>query len=266
MFFEYIKNFTDYKLFSVAHILYFVAAIVIAIGLSFVLSKWGGSKTVRIVSIVVASIVLFLHVATQIWRIASFADGRAKGIIDQVAYLVMPNELLPFQLCSMLCYIIPLTVIFNKKWMHNAIAPICVIAGFLFFFFPDGIINRYPAFSFRVLESMIVHTAILFYGIYLFASKKVEFKIKNMISVFPVFGGMFLVGLIMNLSLMGVDSGVDFFYVMKGFGLGLHPAVNAIILILIGTALVFAIYGICQLCYLIERAIKKRKENKDKTA
>ena len=33
MFFEYVKNFTDYKIFSAAHISYFAAAIVITVAL-----------------------------------------------------------------------------------------------------------------------------------------------------------------------------------------------------------------------------------------
>lgn len=77
-----------------------------------------------------------LHTATQIWRVASFAAGLGDGIIDSVAYLVMPNELLPFQLCSILCILIPIAVVWNKQWMYNALAPICIFAGFLFFLFP----------------------------------------------------------------------------------------------------------------------------------
>lgn len=259
MFFEYIKNFNDYKLFSLAHILYFVFAIVFSVGLALILRKRGGERTKKIVSISVASIVLFLHICTQIWRVASFADGRANGNIEQVAYLVMPNELLPFQLCSMLCFLIPVCVAFKKQWMKNALAPICIFAGFLFFFFPDGIINRYPPFSFRVLESMIVHTAILFYGLYLFISKQVVFKISNMKEVFSVGGGMFLTAIIMNVILVNFDPNVDFFYMMKGFGLGLHPAVNALLLLVVGTALIFAIYGICQLCYKLSAIYQSKK-------
>ena len=261
MFFEYIKNFDDYSMFSLAHILYLVFCIVIAFVLAFVLGRIRTDKARRIVSFIVAGVVLTLHAATQIWRVASFAAGRGDGIIDSVAYLVMPNELFPFQLCSMLCILIPIAVVWNKQWMYNALAPICIFAGFLFFFFPDGIINRYPPFSFRVLESMIVHTAILFYGIYLLASKKVVFNIKNMREVFAAIGTMYVVAIIMNIILVNVDSSVDFFYMMKGFGLGLHPAVNTIILAIVGAGLIFLIYGICQLCYRLSKKQVTKSEN-----
>ena len=168
-------------------------------------------------------------------------------------------ELLPFQLCSMLCILVPLCVAFNKQWMYNAIAPFCVLAGFLFFFYPDGISNRYDSLSFRVLESMIIHTLILFIGAFLFASKKVTFKLANMKEVF-IFGvSMFAVAIIMNVILVNFDPNVDFFYMMKGFGLGLHPALNAFILLLVGTAIIFAIYGICQLCYYLPTKYRARK-------
>lgn len=261
MFFEYLKNFDDYSLFSTAHILYIIFCIAIAIILAIVLRKLN-SKHQRIVGIVIASVVITLHIATQVWRAASFADGRSKGIIESVAYLVMPNEILPFQLCSMLCFLIPICVMLNKQWMYNALAPICVIAGFLYFFFPDGIINRYPPFSFRVLESMLVHTAILFYGIYLFTSKKVVFKLKNMREVFASAAVLFGIAIIMNVIITNFDPNVDFFYMMKGFGLGLHPAVNAIIIALVGTALFFAVYGICQLCYKLSAIYQEKKQQR----
>ncbi len=94
---------------------------------------------------------------------------------------------------------------------------------------------------------------------FLFASKKVTFKLANMKEVF-IFGvSMFAVAIIMNVILVNFDPNVDFFYMMKGFGLGLHPALNAFILLLVGTAIIFAIYGICRLCYYLSAKYRARK-------
>ena len=133
--------------------------LVIAFVLAFVLGRIRTDKARRIVSFVVAGIVLTLHAATQIWRVASFAAGRGDGIIDSVSYLVMPNEILPFQLCSMLCILIPIAVVWNKQWMYNALAPICIFAGFLFFFFPEHIKDNIDIFDFKLTDEEMAEIA-----------------------------------------------------------------------------------------------------------
>ena len=114
MFFEYVKNFTDYKLFSTAHILFFVVAIILSVGVSIALRN-RSERAKRIVLIVSAALIVFNFVFLQLWRVWAYANGRGKGILDKVAYIVMPNEILPFQLCSLLCYLVPASVIIMNR-------------------------------------------------------------------------------------------------------------------------------------------------------
>ena len=257
MFFEYVKNFTDYKLFSLAHILFFVFGVILAVSLSIVLRN-RSEKTKRIILIVSASLIVFNYVFLQLWRVWAYADGRGKGILDQVAYIMMPNEILPFQLCSLLCYLVPAAVIVKKKWFYNALAPICIMGGFLFFFFPDGILNRYAPFSFRVLESVIQHTVLLFFGFYLYVSKTAEIDIKSIRYPFILMGFIGVVAIFANLVFGSVDDAVNFLYIRKDIlGLGLPSVVTALIMAAVFTAFMFAVLGVRKLVSFAAKSLHK---------
>ena len=261
MFFEYVKNFTDYKLFSTAHILFFVFAIGVSITL-----RNRSERAKRIVLIVSAALIVFNFVFLQLWRVWAYADGRGKGILDKVAYIVMPNEILPFQLCSLLCYLVPASVIIKKEWFYDAVAPICIMGGFLFFFYPDGILNRYAPFSFRVLESVLQHTVLLFFGFYLYVSKTAKIDIKSIRYPFILMGCIAVVAIFANLLFGSVDDAVNFLYIRKDIlGLGLPSVVTALIMAAIFTAFMFAVLGVCKLVSVSAKALRKeKKENDDK--
>lgn len=258
MFFEYVKNFTDYKIFSAAHISYFAAAIVITVALCLLLRK-RSAKTTRIALVVCACLVVFNYAFLQLWRAWAYADGRAKGILDKVAYIMMPNEILPFQLCSMLCYIIPAAVILKKRWLYDAVAPICLMGGFLFFFYPTGIVDRYPPFSFRVLESMFQHTIILFFGAYLYASGEAKMRLKTIHRPMLFLLGIGVIAIAANLVFGTVDDGVNFFYIRKNvFGLDIPFALNALLMAAVAAVFFFLILGVQALfCKLVARFGKK---------
>lgn len=244
MFFEYVKNFTDYPLFSAAHISYFAAAIVIAVAASLLLRK-RSDKAKRVVLIVCACLVVFNYAFLQLWRVWAYADGRGKDMLDKVAYLMMPNEILPFQLCSMLCYIIPAAVILKKRWLYEAVAPICIMGGFLFFFYPTGIIDRYPPLSFRVLESMLQHTVILFFGVFLYASGAAKMQLKTIKYPLLFLLAAGVIAIAANLAFGGVDDGVNFFYLRKNvLGLKLPFAANVPIMALVAAVFFFLILGV----------------------
>ena len=259
IFFEYVKNFTDYKVFSAAHISFFAAAIVITIVASLLL-KNRSAKAVRISLIVCACLVVFNYAFLQLWRVWAYADGRAKGILDKVAYIMMPNEILPFQLCSMLCYIIPAAVILKKRWLYDAVAPICIMGGFLFFFYPTGIIDRYPPFSFRVLESMFQHTVILFFGVFLYASGQAKMQLKTIHRPMLFLLGIGAIAIAANLVFGTVDDGVNFFYIRKNIlGLNIPFALNALLMAAVAAVFFFLVLGVQMLFGVLAARIGKKR-------
>lgn len=261
MFFEYLKNFSDYKLFSVAHILFFIVALLVSIALAILLRN-KTAKTKRTVLIVCALSLLSLYYLTQMWRVWAYADGRSKGILDKVAYLLMPNEVLPFQLCSMVCFLVPLAVFTKKQLLLNAVAPLCIIGGFLFFFYPDGILNRYPAYSFRVLESVLLHTVLLFFGIYCYTAKLATLNMKTVWQPFAMMGCVGVLAIAANIIFAPTDSLVNFLYLrLDVFGIGLPTVVTTLIMAAVFTGVLFAILGIIKLCSLLSQS---RTADKDK--
>lgn len=260
MFFEYVKNFDEYTLFGAAHISFFVAALAIVVVLNWLLRN-RSERAKRITLIVCACLVVFNYAFLQLWRVWAYADGRAKGILDKVAYIMMPNEILPFQLCSMLCYIIPAAVILKKRWLYEAVAPICIMGGFLFFFYLTGIVDRYPPFSFRVLESILQHTVILFFGSYLYVSKQAKMQLKTIKYPILFLLAIGVVAIAANLVFGTVDDGVNFFYIRKDvLGLGLPFAATAPIMAVVAVAFFFLILGIQTLADKLAARSGKKKE------
>lgn len=265
MFFEYVKNFDEYTLFGAAHISFFVAALAIVVVLNWLLRN-RSERAKRITLIVCACLVVFNYAFLQLWRVWAYADGRAKGILDKVAYIMMPNEILPFQLCSMLCYIIPAAVILKKRWLYEAVAPICIMGGFLFFFYPTGIVDRYPPFSFRVLESILQHTVILFFGSYLYVSKQAKMQLKTIKYPILFLLAIGVVAIAANLVFGTVDDGVNFFYIRKDvLGLGLPFAATAPIMAVVAVAFFSLFWGYRRLQTSSPRGPGKRRKPQTRT-
>lgn len=166
-----------------------------------------------------------------------------------------------FQMCAIMCWTTIGTLIlsaFLKKenkflqFLYNILFGCAMIGGILTFCYPDCITSNYPILHFVNIQTILVHSLLIFVPIYLIVSKQFKVEIKN---IWKVLAGYVYIGSIAMTA--SIISGNNFAYSLNFdlFDLGLPFPWHLPVLMIILTALSAVIYSIFELV----RFIKSRK-------
>lgn len=170
-------------LFGLNHILWIVGAFVFIVAASIYANKNKTSAKVLLIAMAVVMLVL-----------------RA------VKYLVMhpfywSNTFLssiPYQLCTILSYVLPFTVFFNTKKLNKFIYPLAIIGGFITILYPDWVFNG-RGLNFDKLESLIVHILLIAIPVVSTYSGRFKYNIKELYKPIAAMTLLVLYALIANL-------------------------------------------------------------------
>ncbi|MDI9540053.1 MAG: YwaF family protein [Bacillota bacterium] len=143
-------------------------------------------------------------------------------------YYVITNKsyawwIFPFQMCSIPMYFcLALPFIKNEKiksYLYNFIASFNLMGGFISFFEPSGLLNKYLVIT---IHSLLWHMVLVFIGFYLVRSKKAATNHKDFKQAVVVYFILCLIAFIINVTFYDVSNGsINMFFI--------GPAISSII-------------------------------------
>lgn len=123
--------------------------------------------------------------------------------------------LLPFHLCSMPLYLLPLTLLVRdgklKQSLYNFLATYCLTGGLLSVTVDGGLISGYLVMT---VSSFVWHFILVFIALFLGVSGRVRFKFTEFIKATVVFGVCAVLALLINIALYDISKGTcDMFFI-----------------------------------------------------
>lgn len=171
------------------HLLFFGLAILLSV--LFAILHHGKQKHVRFMLLFVSILVMVLEVYKQINYTFSVSDGTIVSDYQWYAF--------PFQFCSTPMYIGLLAGIFGKGKLHNCLcaylATYAIFAGAAVLFYPTTIFISTIGIN---IQSLICHGAMIFLGVYLYATGHVKLQHKTILRALPVFSVMVVLAAVGN--------------------------------------------------------------------
>ena len=232
-------------LFSIWHIMYLVVILGIVIGGIFLLRNRSEKTKRRVVSI--ALIFALVTYAADFFAMPFYING------DIYAYL----DKLPFHICTSISIIAAFTHFKKIKWLETPVAVLCVVAPLMYMTYPGSALSG-SAFSYRVVQTMLYHGAVLAYGVWAISTKQVEMKIKNVWKELVVIVVIALWATLGNTLYVFGDRSYNWFF-MNGSPFGFPAQIQPFITIFAVYLMCLIIYGIYYAVVAISRQIKKRK-------
>jgi hypothetical protein len=101
------------------------------------------------------------------------------------------GSIVPYELCTILSYILPFTVFLNTKKLNKFIYPLAIIGGVVTMAYSEWIFNG-QGLNFNKFESLIVHILLIAIPYFSAAVGRFSFKIKDFFK--PVIAMAFFVG------------------------------------------------------------------------
>src|SRR5574344_1511546 len=141
-------------------------------------------KGIKITKIVLASFLLLLEISRIIWGIVGHI--KSNGTIDGFNWWWT----ISFQMCAIMTWTTIVTLFLsaflkkdNKvlKILYNILMGCALIGGVLTFCYPDLIHESRPFFHFQNIQTVLVHTLLIFVPIYLLKIKEFKVELKNFI-------------------------------------------------------------------------------------
>ena len=155
-------------------------ALIIALTVIFAVWHRGKQKHVRFMLLFVSILVALLEVYKQVNYTFSVSDGTIVSDYQWYAF--------PFQFCSTPMYVGLLAGIFSRGRLHNALcsylATYAIFAGAAVLFYPTTIFIGTVGIN---VQSMLCHGAMIFLGVYLYATGHVKLRHKTILYALPVF-------------------------------------------------------------------------------
>ena len=171
------------------HLLLF--ALVIALTILFAVLHRGKERHVRGTLLFVSILVLLFEVYKQINFSYSVVEGEL--VFDYQWYAF------PFQFCSTPMYVGLLAGILGKGKLHNALcaylATYAIFAGTAVMFYPTTVFIETIGIN---IQTMVCHGAMIFLGVYLYATGHVKLRHKTILRAIPVFAVMVSVAAVGN--------------------------------------------------------------------
>ena len=171
------------------HLLFFGLTILLSV--LFAVLHRGKQKHVRFMLLLVSILVILLEVYKQVNYTFSVSDGTIVTDYQWYAF--------PFQFCSTPMYIGLLAGIFGKGKLHNCLcaylATYAIFAGAAVMFYPTSIFIGTIGIN---IQTLICHGAMIFLGVYLYATGHVKLRHRTILYAIPVFVTMVLMAAVGN--------------------------------------------------------------------
>lgn len=135
---------SQFKIGGVPHILWLVLPLAVVAILCGVFSKH--KKAGRITIYVLAVVLLVLRVVKY-------------GFLKPLLWNETWKTIVPFELCTILTFVLPFTVFFKTAKFNAFVYPLAIFGGIVTLAYPEWIYNGY-GLNFNKLESLIAHTAL----------------------------------------------------------------------------------------------------------
>ena len=160
------------------HLLFFGLTILLSV--LFAVLHRGKQEHVRRMLLFVSILVIVLEVYKQVNYTFSVSDGTIVSDYQWYAF--------PFQFCSTPMYVGLLAGIFGKGKLHNCLcaylATYAIFVGAAVMFYPTTIFIGTIGIN---IQSLICHGAMIFLGVYLYATGHVKLQHKTILRALPVF-------------------------------------------------------------------------------
>jgi hypothetical protein len=177
------------KPYGAFHLAFF--AFFIALTAVFAVLHRGRQKRVRFMLLFVSILVILLEVYKQINYNFTVSDGTITFDYQWYAF--------PFQFCSTPMYVGLLAGILGKGKLHDCLcaylATYAIFAGAAVMFYPTTIFIGTVGIN---IQSLICHGAMIFLGVYLYATGHVKLRHKTILRAMPIFIVMVLIAAIGN--------------------------------------------------------------------
>jgi uncharacterized membrane protein YwaF len=180
-----------------------------------------------------------------------------------IGYTEYPWIILPFHLCSMPLYILPIVAWLPRGRVQQALytflASYCFAGGLISVVVDGGLLREYWTMT---IHSLTWHLLLVFIGLYLGLSGRLDGRIRGFAKGAAVFGALALVAFLLNVALTDVSGGAcDMFFVGPG---PMNVAVYRDIAPVVGRPLTTLIYLLTltlasYLCWLLATHLPKRR-------
>ncbi|MDR1183967.1 MAG: YwaF family protein, partial [Coriobacteriales bacterium] len=180
-----------------------------------------------------------------------------------IGYTEYPWIILPFHLCSMPLYILPIVAWLPKGRVREALyaflASFCLAGGLISVLVDGGLLRDYWAMT---VHSLTWHVLLVFVGLYLGLSGRLDDGIRGFARGAAVFCALALVAFLLNVALTDLSNGAcDMFFVGPG---PMNVAVYRDIAPVVGRPLTTLIYLLTltiasYLCWLLATHLPKRR-------
>lgn len=151
------------NMFGLNYILWIVIPLILLVPLFFIFRKYQnfGKKALLVIAIYLLAVRLIKNIVFKAWL---WDEGW--------------HNVVPFQLCGVLIYILPFTIFFNTKKLNAFLYPLAILGGFVMILYPDWVFNG-GNMSFNKLESLFAHIFLFYIPILQLAVGNFKFNIKD---------------------------------------------------------------------------------------
>ena len=216
-------------------------------------------KGKRASKIIVASVLFVLEVGRTIYKYLMHVNNGGNASNFNWWWNIS------FQMCAIMTWTTIFTLILSAcvkkenrflQFMYNILFGCAMVGGILTFCYPDCLNKNYPFFHFINIQTVLVHSLLIFVPLYLIKIKEFKVEIKNIWK--PLAGYNFIGSLAMTTSIISGNNfafSLDFGLVDLGLPFPWHLPVVLCIVYAISAAL----YG----CFELARFIKSKLAKKD---
>ena len=96
-------------------------------------------------------------------------------------------KLLPLHLCSMQCVFIPLAIFTKRRALWDYLYATAVLGGLCGVLFPAGVAGVYPLWHFQTLQTVLLHSLLIFIPLALIATGRHEPSLKGFLQALLIF-------------------------------------------------------------------------------
>jgi len=191
-----------FPLFGGTHLIWLFTGLVICVAAAYLLKNKSDAFTQR----------LFAAISVYFVLAEAFKQLFCYYAVGYDEYIFI---LLPFHLCSMPLYILPITLFLRngrvKQSLYNFLAGYCLTGGLMSVTVDGGLVSGYSIITFH---SFLWHFLLIFIALYLCVSGRVRFGVREFAKSAAVFAICAGVALIINIALYDVSNGTcDMFFI-----------------------------------------------------
>ena len=238
--------------FNLWHFLYLFIIAGVITGAAFLL-KNKNEKTQKKVLNILSICVLCWYIT--IFFMQPFINGDNELNIDK----------LPFHICTLMSIVGVFAQFSKKEWFKEVAVTLAMAGTLMYLTYPSTAFHHDAPWCFKVMETMIYHSALFAWGLLSLTTKQVKLHYKNMympliglccIAVWATIGNVCY-----NVSYVGdgIHHHYDWFF-LTGSSFGMSPYIMPILVIVAIYSVISCFYLINFICQIINKRIVSKKQ------